>query len=176
MSKLIVTMGVSGAGKSTIASALAEHYGYLYLDADDFHSDHAKAHMASGQPLTDDMREPWIDRIRGHLQEQAGRQEGIVLAFSGLRRAHRARLRQSALPSQFLFLDGDAETIARRIGEREGHFMPPGLLDSQFEALERPDPEEEPDVAVIDIRRSVPGVLERCIQAVDLHWAECPSP
>lgn len=173
MIKLLITMGVSGAGKSTIAAALAEHYGYRYLDADDFHSDEAKAHMGSGQPLTDEMRVPWIERICDYLGRHADTEQGMVLAFSGLRRAHRERLRRCGIPAQFLFLDGDAETISRRMSEREGHFMPPTLLDSQFEALERPDPGEEPDVSVIDIRPSVPGVLERTISEVDRKLAEC---
>lgn len=167
MAKLFVIMGVSGAGKSTVASALAEHYSYLYLDADDFHSEEAKAHMAAGKPLTDEMRKPWIERICARLKglEEEGR--NAVLAFSGLKKSHRDPLRQCCMETHFIFLDGDAETIAERISARQGHFMSPALLDSQFDSLERPDPREEPDVELLDITPPIPSVLERAIALID---------
>lgn len=165
MSKLFILMGVSGAGKSTVAAALADQFGYRYLDADDFHSDSAKAHMAAGQPLTDEMRAPWIERMCTHLRERAARGEDCVLAFSGLKRHHREPLRHCGMDTHFLFLDGNAETIAQRMSTREGHFMPPSLLDSQFSALERPGA-DEPDIVPIDIQPPVSDVLERAYRAV----------
>ncbi|WP_347330861.1 gluconokinase [Marinimicrobium locisalis] len=165
MSKLFILMGVSGAGKSTVAAALAEHFGYRYLDADNFHSDSAKAHMAAGHPLTDEMRVPWIERLCAHLKERAARGEDCVLAFSGLKRRHREPLRHCNMDTHFLFLDGDADTIAQRMSSREGHFMPPSLLESQLSALERPSA-DEPDIVPIDIQPPVSQVLERVYRAV----------
>jgi gluconokinase len=167
LAKLFIVMGVSGTGKSTLARAIAEHYGYLYLDADDFHSEQAKAHMASGKPLTDDMRKPWIERICLCLRELAQQERTAVLAFSGLKKNHRDSLRQCGLDTRFLFLDGDAETIAQRISNRQGHFMSPRLLDSQFAGLERPDLTQETDVAPLGITPPIAGVLERALKMID---------
>ncbi|WP_024460876.1 gluconokinase [Marinimicrobium sp. LS-A18] len=167
MATLLIMMGVSGAGKSTMASALSEHFGFTYLDADDFHSDAAKAHMAAGKPLTDEMRAPWITRMCDYLKEQADSDATFVLAFSGLKRSHREPFRHCGLDTHFLFLDGDAATIADRISARQGHFMPPELLDSQFEALERPDLQKEPDVTPLNIHPPVPGVLDQAIDYIE---------
>lgn len=175
MAKLYIIMGVSGAGKSTLASALAQHFGYHYLDADDFHSESAKAHMAGGAPLTDAMRKPWIERICTHLHELALRDESVVLAFSGLKKSHRDPLRECGLETHFLFLDGDAPTISERMSAREGHFMPPSLLDSQFESLERPDMAREPDIEPLSITPPIPGVLERAIELVHSLEEQSPS-
>lgn len=167
MATLLIMMGVSGAGKSTMASALSEHFGFTYLDADDFHSDAAKAHMAAGKPLTDGMRAPWIARMCDYLKEHADSDATFVLAFSGLKRSHREPFRHCGLDTHFLFLDGDATTIADRISARQGHFMPPELLDSQFEALERPDLQKEPDVTPLNIHPPVPGVLDQAIDYIE---------
>ncbi|ROQ20880.1 MULTISPECIES: gluconokinase [Marinimicrobium] len=167
MATLLIMMGVSGAGKSTMASALSEHFGFTYLDADDFHSDAAKAHMAAGKPLTDEMRAPWIARMCDYLKEHADSDATFVLAFSGLKRSHREPFRHCGLDTHFLFLDGDADTIADRISARQGHFMPPELLDSQFEALERPDLQKEPDVTPLNIHPPVPGVLDQAIDYIE---------
>ncbi len=167
MATLLIMMGVSGAGKSTMASALSEHFGFTYLDADDFHSEAAKAHMAAGKPLTDEMRAPWITRMCEYLRERANTDATYVLAFSGLKRSHREPFRHCGLDTHFLFLDGDATTIADRISTRQGHFMPPELLDSQFEALERPDLQNEPDVTPLNIHPPVPGVLEQAIDYIE---------
>jgi gluconokinase len=146
---LVVVMGVSGAGKTTVSQALAEQCGYLYLDADDFHSIEARARMAAGMPLTDEMRKPWVDAICRRLCELAKHNVNVVLAFSGLRRAHREPLRHCDYQVQFLFLEGERETISARIQARTGHFMPSSLLDSQFACLERPD--AEVDVHTLNI-------------------------
>src|SRR6188768_14337 len=85
---LIIVMGVSGSGKSSVATAIANHYQYCFLDADDFHSQENKRHMASGQPLTDEMRIPWVNSIKEYLQSANSEQKHCVLAFSGLRKQH----------------------------------------------------------------------------------------
>lgn len=166
----IVVMGVSGSGKSLLARALAEHYGIRYLDADDFHSAQARAWMGSGQPLTDAMREPWVAALGAALREHAGRGESVVLAFSGLRAAHRAQLRASSgLRLMFLFLQGEPELIAKRLGARADHFMPASLLDSQFEALQSPD--AEPDVVAIDLAPPPAQVLAAAVAATEDYRA-----
>ena len=158
---LVIIMGVSGAGKSTVSQALAERCGYLYLDADDFHSTEARAHMAAGKPLTDAMRIPWVQTICQHLSKLATDGTHVVLAFSGLRKAHREPLRHCGYRAQFLFLDGDRDTIASRLQARTGHFMPTSLLDSQFASLERPD--AEPDVHALDVTPPLEQLLDQAV-------------
>lgn len=145
---LIIVMGVSGSGKSTLAKALADNYGYVYLDADDFHSDAARAQMARKIPLTDEQRAPWIALLKQRLQESAKTQSHSVLAFSGLKQKHRDQLRDAGLRTVFLFLNSDKATIQTRLSHRENHFMAPELLDSQFDSLEIP--KHEPDVYYVN--------------------------
>lgn len=157
----LIVMGVAGSGKTTVARALAQHYGYEFLDADDFHSVDAKAQMASGVPLTDVQREPWVEALVKALQanEHAGRSS--VLAFSGLRAAHRQTLRKSGVPMRFVFLQVEPAQVAARLAQRSGHFMPAGLLDSQFAALQNPS--REPDVLSVDVEGSQADVLTRVL-------------
>src|SRR5690606_28297561 len=157
--RVAVVMGVSGSGKTTLARALASAWGATFLDADDFHSEQAKALMASGQPLTDAMRQPWVERIAADLARRVAAGENVTLAFSGLRRPHRDMLRQAGLPLQFLFLHGEAELIASRMRARSDHYMPVCLLDSQFAALE--PPHDEADVARIAVELA-PDAQLRC--------------
>ncbi|HEY0334866.1 MAG TPA: gluconokinase [Stenotrophomonas sp.] len=161
----LVVMGVSGSGKSTVAAELALHYGALYLDADDYHDDQARTQMASGVPLTDLQRAPWVARLSATLADQAKANRNTVLAFSGLRHEHRQRLRQSGVPMRFVFLHASPEVIAARLGARVGHFMPAALLDSQFAALQSPD--DEPDVVAIDIDGPPAEVLARTLHALE---------
>lgn len=120
----IVVMGVSGSGKTTIAQALAAHYRFRFLDADDYHSVAARAQMAAGQPLTDAMRLPWVELLSATLRDCVQAGESVVLAFSGLRSAHRQLLRNSGVPMRFVFLHAAPHVIAARLSTRAGHFMP----------------------------------------------------
>ncbi len=167
----IVVTGVAGSGKTTVAMGLAQHYGLVFLDADDFHSMAARAQMASGIPLDDRQREPWVDALGCELRRMANLQRPCVLAFSGLRAAHRQRLRMCGAPLRFVFLRGEADLIAARIAARDGHFMPLQLLPSQFDALEVPL--AEPDVLTVDIDGSPDLVLERVIAALDANIGIC---
>lgn len=162
--RVVVVMGVSGSGKTTLAHALAGALQATFLDADDFHSAVAKARMASGQPLTDRMRAPWVRRLATDLQQRAAAGERVVLAFSGLRRRHREALRATGVPLRFLFLAGDAALIAARLQEREGHYMPASLLDSQFAALEVPM--GEADVVRLDAADPQDLQLRRALAAL----------
>ena len=163
--RVVVVMGVSGSGKTTLARALADAWPATFLDADDFHSEAAKARMAGGHPLTDRMRAPWVRRIATDLQRRVAAGERVVLAFSGLRRRHRDRLRATGLPVRFLFLQGDPALVAARMQARRGHYMPPSLLDSQFATLEAPA--DEPDVARIAMDDTPAAQLRHALAMLD---------
>lgn len=162
---LIIVMGVSGCGKSSIAEALAKHYGYTFLDADNFHSAENKALMANGIALTDDNRIPWVAAIRQYLESQADINQHCVLAFSGLKQKHRDELRKAGLRTIVLFLNGKQDLIQGRIEQRAGHFMPAKLLASQFHSLE--NPEAESDVHSLDISTSMAEVIANAKNIVD---------
>lgn len=161
----IVVIGVAGSGKTTIARALAGHYGHVFLDADDYHAPDAKAQMASGVPLTDAQREPWIGVLEDELRKCVRPGRSCVLAFSGLRAAHRQRLREIGVPTRFVFLHAPPSVIAARLAQRRDHFMPVRLLDPQFDALELPT--AEPDVIWADASCSPTKVLETVIAALE---------
>lgn len=137
---LVVVMGVSGSGKSTVGAALAARLGTGFSDADDLHPAANVAKMHAGVPLTDDDRWPWLDAVGAELAGHAG--TGLVVACSALRRGYRDRLRRHAPRALFLHLAGDRAVLAARMGHRQGHFMPLTLLDSQLDTLEPLGPDE----------------------------------
>lgn len=128
----LVVMGVSGVGKTTIGRELAQRLGTVFIDADDLHGEANIAKMSAGIPLDDDDRGPWLDRVGAQLA--AG--DGIVIACSALARRYRDRLRRHAADTLFVHLVADPSRVAAQTSAREGHFMPPELLHSQFAALE----------------------------------------
>ncbi len=138
-------MGVCGCGKSTVGLALAARLRWPFLDGDDFHPASNVTKMASGTPLTDIDRAPWLDRLRDELASFRQRGERAVLACSALKRAYRVRLLDGT-DASFVYLKADRDTVASRLALRTGHYMPAGLLDSQFAALEEPD-----DALVVDV-------------------------
>jgi carbohydrate kinase (thermoresistant glucokinase family) len=132
---VVIVMGVSASGKSTVAAALAGRLGVAWRDADDLHPPLNIAKMAAGIPLTDADRRPWLDRVAAELA--VGRDAGgIVVACSALRRAYRERLRARCPAALFVHLDGDRLLLAQRASARKDHFMPPALLESQLATLE----------------------------------------
>ena len=140
MTFVIVVMGVSGAGKSTVGERIAATLGLSFRDADDFHPPANIAKMSRGEALNDSDRAPWLDAIGAHLASHAG--TGCVVTCSALKRAYRDRLRAAAPDTRFLFLTGDPALIAARQESRTNHFMPARLIASQFATLEPPAPEE----------------------------------
>lgn len=155
---MILVMGVSGAGKTTVGAALARSLGWTFLDADDFHPPANIAKMTAGHALDEDDRAPWLDSLAKAIaaQERAGRD--VVVACSALRRAHRERLTAGAGRSAVVYLAAAPPLIERRLARRAGHFMSPALAASQFEALEPPA-----DALVLDAR-GPPDALAREIR------------
>jgi gluconokinase len=147
---VIVVMGVSGCGKSTIASMLAHRMHWIYEDGDWLHPKSNVEKMHRGEPLTDQDRWPWLHAIAAWTDKtrQAGK-HGVV-ACSALKRAYRDILIGARQDVRLVYLKGDRELIARRIAARDDHFMPPALLDSQFAALEEPAADERPVVVGIE--------------------------
>ncbi|MBR7672922.1 gluconokinase [Streptomyces sp. NPDC054796] len=156
-------MGVASSGKTTIGTKLAERLGVPYADADDFHPPANVAKMSAGTPLNDEDRRPWLDAIAAWLTARE-REGGGVVSSSALRRRYRDRLRQASPDVFFLHLDGSEELIAARMEKRKGHFMPRSLLRSQFEALERLEPDEHG--AAIDISGTPEENTDRAVAAV----------
>ncbi len=135
----VVVMGVSGSGKTTVGVVLANQLGVPFADADDFHSDTAKAKMAAGHPLADEDRAPWLQRLADWL---AGEEDGCVLACSSLKHRYRNVLRSRSPKLCFLHLVGDPSVVTARVGHRHQHYMPASLVGSQYADLE-PLSEEE---------------------------------
>jgi gluconokinase len=146
---VIVMMGVSGSGKSTIAAMLAHRLHWIYEDGDWFHPKSNVEKMHHGEPLTDEDRWPWLRAIAAWIDETRRAGNHGVVACSALKRAYRDILIGERRDVRLVFLKGDRELIARRITARDDHFMPASLLDSQFAALEEPAADERPIVVSI---------------------------
>jgi len=154
---VIILMGVAGVGKTTVGQHLAAGLGWRFLDADAFHSPESVAKMASGTPLTEEDRAPWLERLRALILEALEAEAPLVLACSALRRAYRERLVVDPARVKLVYLRGSHELIARRLAERRGHFMPPDLLASQYLTLEAPE-----DALAVDVE----GTPEAVVRAI----------
>jgi gluconokinase len=146
----LIVMGVSGAGKTTIGETLAARLGWPYEDADTFHPASNVAKMSAGHPLTDEDRWPWLKAIAAEIGRACAAGEHIVIGCSALKRSYRDVLVQGRTDVRLVYLDGTQSLIADRLSHRKGHFMPPGLLISQFAALEPPTADERPVTVSID--------------------------
>lgn len=131
---LLVVMGVSGSGKTTIGSLLADRLGLAFVDADDLHPAANIAKMAAGHPLDDDDRRPWLARVGRRLHEAEG--TGLVVACSALRRDYRDQIRAAEPNAEFVYLEASKALLDARVRGRHGHFMPVRLLGSQLDTLE----------------------------------------
>jgi gluconokinase len=166
----LVVMGVSGSGKSTIADKLAARLGWTFEDGDKFHPAANVAKMSAGHPLTDDDRWPWLQAIADEIDRvcEAGRH--AVIACSALKRAYRDILVHGRGDVRIVFLQGTQQLIADRLSQRKGHFMPPGLLTSQFKTLEPPDTSENPVTVSIDT--SVETIVDDIVRQLGLGPAD----
>ena len=160
---LVVVMGVSASGKSSVGTRLAARLGVDFVDGDDLHPAANVDKMAAGQPLDDADRWPWLDAVGARLADASG--QGLVVACSALRRAYRDRIRASAPAVRFVYLDGSVETLAARARARTGHFMPQELLASQLATLEPLEP-DEPGFA-LDVGAPVEQLVDAAIAGLE---------
>jgi gluconokinase len=165
----LVVMGVSGSGKSTIADKLAERLSWKYEDGDKFHPLSNVAKMSAGQPLTDEDRWPWLQAIADEIDRVCKARERAVIACSALKRVYRDILVHGRNDVRIIFLEGTQELIAARLNLRKGHFMPPGLLASQFKTLEPPGTDENP--VTISIDASVDAIVDDIVRQLGLSPA-----
>lgn len=161
----LIVMGVSGSGKSTIADALGRRLGWIVEDADQFHPESNVKKMSAGTPLTDDDRWPWLHAIAAEIARKRASGTSVIIACSALKRVYRDILVQGHNDTRIVYLRGRKELIAARLNARKNHFMPPGLLDSQFKTLEEPTAGEHP--LVVDIDATVDDIAERIIALLD---------
>ena len=161
----IVVMGVTGCGKTTIGIALAQKIGVIFIDSDGLHSDFNKRKMASGTPLNDSDRAPWLRAVSETLLNH----ENVVVACSALKKSYRDMILAEAPTSKFIHLTGTRELISGRLRERSHHFMPIELLDSQFQTLENLN--ETENGKSIDISKPVDEIVMEITA-----WIEYPFP
>jgi gluconokinase len=154
---MIIIFGVSGAGKTTVGKMLAKQLAWRFLEADDFHPAANIEKMRSGDSLTDADRWPWLDYLRKQIERSLSAGENAVLACSALKRAYRDRLRTSD-EVKFVFLRGDYALVKKQLRSRHAHFMNAALLQSQFDDLEEPQPDE--NVLTIEVGRTPQEIVE----------------
>ena len=165
---LVVVMGVSGSGKTTVGAALAQRLGVPFADADDFHPEGNIAKMSAGIPLDDGDRRPWLGAMAQWLAEHEP--AGGVASCSALKRSYRDVLRGAAPTTVFIHLHGDRDVLAERVAARAAHFMPAALIDSQFATLEPLGPDERGDV--LDVAQPVDVLVD---QGVSLLTPSAPA-
>jgi gluconokinase len=163
----LIVMGVSGSGKSTIAARLAERLDWTFEDGDRFHPASNVAKMSAGHPLTDEDRWPWLQAISDEIDRVCVAGGHAVIACSALKRAYRDVLVHGRVDVRIVYLWGTQALIADRLARRKDHFMPPGLLDSQFKTLEPPGADEHPITVTIDA--SVEAIVEDIVRQLRLH-------
>jgi gluconokinase len=155
---IVIIFGVSAVGKTTVGKLLARELGWPFIEADDFHPAANIEKMRSGHPLTDKDRWPWLEQLRQQIERSLSVGENTVLACSALKRAYRDRLRISD-EVKLVFLRGDYALVEKQLRSRHGHFMNANLLQSQFDDLEEPQPDE--NVLTIELGRTPEEVVER---------------
>ena len=159
---IVIIMGVTGAGKTTIGVLLAQQLGWKYADADDFHSAANKEKMSRGVALTDADREPWLRAIHDALAQWEASGQNAVLACSALKHSYRKMLREG-LRVEFVYLRGTAELILSRLQQRKGHYATGDLVASQFAALEEPK-----DAYIVDIADEPPTIVKKITDRLKL--------
>ncbi|HEX8888485.1 MAG TPA: gluconokinase [Pyrinomonadaceae bacterium] len=159
---VIILMGVTGSGKTTIGRLLSQQLGWKYYDADDFHSAANVEKMHNGIPLNDEDRRPWLESLRDLIRKSLELDENIVLACSALKESYRDLLVLDERV-RLVYLKGDYELIRKRVNERQGHYMNPKLLDSQFETLEEPT-----DALCVDVSPPPAEIVNTIRQQLDL--------
>lgn len=160
----IIVMGVCASGKTTIGEKIAQRLGAKFIDGDDLHPKANILKMSRGEPLNDDDRKPWLERIRDAAFSLESKNEQGIIVCSALKKSYRDQIRDGNKNVTFLFLDGSFDLIMSRMAARKGHFMKSNMVESQFNTLERPD--NEAQVAVVDINTDIDDVVSNSIIAL----------
>ena len=160
---IVILMGVSGSGKTTVGQSLAHRLHWRLLDADDFHPPANIEKMSRGVPLEDSDRWPWLDRLNEMVRTAEARSENVLLACSALKARYRDRLAAGCATVNWVYLKGDFDLIEARLKARKGHYMKSGLLRSQFAALEEPE-----GALVMGIEDTPDVIAERLIDSLHL--------
>jgi gluconokinase len=158
---IIVLMGVSGSGKTTVGRILSDRLGWRFVDADDFHPASNVQKMRSGTPLTDEDRWPWLDRLNTLLRVEQSNGRDVIIGCSALKARYRQRLSAGLADVRWVHLKGSFELIESRLKARRGHYMPPTLLASQFAALEEPE-----EALVLDIGAEPQTLASQLIESL----------
>ncbi len=161
---IVVVMGVCGCGKTSVGRAIADRKGWAFIEGDDLHPSANKEKMASGIPLHDDDRWPWLERIADAARAREVEGSSVVVACSALKRSYRDCLRSAGPDVRFVHLSGDADVIRRRMQTRSDHFMPPGLLDTQLAILEPSSRGEV--IAELDVALPIDDLVTKAIGSV----------
>lgn len=162
---VVVMMGVSGSGKSTVGEMLAADLGCAFFEGDDFHPPANVEKMTQGMALTTKDREPWLESIAARIDQLLMTKESAVFSCSALRRPYRDIVIGARPNVVLVYLKGDYDLIKQRLQGRHGHFMPATLLKSQFEALEEPTPDEHP--IVVDIAMPPPQICSEILRRLE---------
>jgi gluconokinase len=159
---IVVVMGVTGVGKTTVGNLLAQQLGWTFLDADDFHPEANLAKMRRGVPLNDEDRRPWLETLHAELTKRQGKGENVVLACSALKEEYRKTL-AAGLRVSFVYLKGNTSLIAERLRERRDHFADDRILSGQFADLEEPD-----GAVVIDVAATPQEIVSRIREKLEI--------
>ena len=157
---IVILMGVTGSGKTTIGRQLAQTLGCPFYDGDDYHSQANKEKMASGIPLTDEDRMSWLQALHGEMKKWEERSSQTFLACSALKQKYRDLL-SDRIPVRWIYLKGDIGVIRQRLQGRKDHFAGPNLLESQFEALEEPQ-----KALLVDIEKEPDNIVKQLVEAL----------
>jgi carbohydrate kinase (thermoresistant glucokinase family) len=171
--RIAVVMGVSGSGKTTIGCAVAPRLGWSFEEGDRLHPPENIAKMRAGQPLDDQDRAPWLAAVAARIDEWRSRGENGVITCSALKRSYRQIIVGDRREVRLVYLSGSKELIGGRIAQRHDHFMPASLLDSQFDALEPPGPEEDPITVSVDA--PLDKIVDRLVAELSRESARTPS-
>lgn len=161
---IIVIMGVTASGKTTIGTRASKRLGWPFYDADEFHPPANIAKMSRGEPLTDEDREPWLQALHDKMAEEERAGRSAIFACSALKDRYRDVLRDGLSTVRFVFLKGDPEVLQARLDHRKGHFMPRTMLPSQMAALEEPAPGE---ALVLDAARPPNDLVDEIARMVN---------
>jgi gluconokinase len=170
-SMIIVVIGVSGSGKTTVAKKLAAALGWQFCEGDEFHPPENRKRMAAGIPLGDADRAPWLAAIAAAIAKLVRDGTSAVFTCSALKRSYRRALISPETPAdavRFVFLDPPCAALSDRLAKRRGHFFPPALLDSQLADLERPGANEPAPILTIDASLSPNEIVERILREFNL--------